>query len=398
VRHRVRDIDFWRGFCLIVIVIDHVPGNWLERLTPKNFGLSDAAEAFVFLSGVSAGLVYLPKTKSRGFTWITSACMRRAFKLYYVHILLTLCALVLFAVIYRSSGVDALSSVPFFSLDFGSYANVFAFLTLSYQLAWFGVLPFYVVSMLWAPVALVLTLRDPRLALGASGMLYLAARAYGHAHMFPDGPNPNGLFNLFNLVAWQFIFTIGIVCAATWPGRECRTWPKLLALSGVIVVGGLIVKTDAFGLISGLAEGTLPHLDANKAGLGLGRLIHFMALAYLVAVASVFLPYVAQLINSAAGRTFQVLGRNSLAIFFLGSLLSAGGRAAVTLSSVKAPWINLSVLAAAYTSVSVAVLLAAGLWIERRNSVSNAQEQGSVADTRVVEGALSPSREPNLGA
>jgi len=395
-RHRVPDIDFWRGFFLIVIVIDHIPGNLFDRLTPMNFGFSDAAEAFVFLSGVSAGLVYLPKAKARGFSWVTSACMRRAFKLYYTHILLTLCGLVLFVAIYRSSGVEALSTAPFFSLDLRSYANVFALLTLNYQLAWFDVLPLYVVSMLWAPIALILTLRDPRLALAASGTLYLATRLCSHAHVFPDcWPYPNGLY--FNPIAWQLIFTIGIVCAATWPGRECRAWPKLVALSGIIVVGALIVSTDAFGLTPGLERGTLPHLDAYKARLGLGRLIHFMALAYLVALASVLFPYIARMISSAAGRAFQGLGRNSLAVFFFGSLLSAGGRASVALFSVEAPWINSSLLGAAYTSVSVAALFAAGLWIMRRDSLSNALEGGAAAAVQtpspyagLVEGAPQP--------
>ena len=49
--NRIRDIDFWRGAVLIAILIDHIPGNPLENLTPRNFGLSDSAEAFVFLSG-----------------------------------------------------------------------------------------------------------------------------------------------------------------------------------------------------------------------------------------------------------------------------------------------------------------------------------------------------------
>ncbi len=59
--NRVHDIDFWRGAVLIVILVDHIPGNPLEHFTPRNFGLSDSAEAFVFLSGLSVGLIYLPR-------------------------------------------------------------------------------------------------------------------------------------------------------------------------------------------------------------------------------------------------------------------------------------------------------------------------------------------------
>ena len=48
---------------LIAILIDHIPGNPLENWTPRNFGLSDSAEAFVFLSGLSVGLIYVPSAR-----------------------------------------------------------------------------------------------------------------------------------------------------------------------------------------------------------------------------------------------------------------------------------------------------------------------------------------------
>ena len=64
--NRIRDIDFWRGAVLVAILVDHIPGNLLENLTPSNFGLSDSAEAFVFLSGLSVGMIYLPRAQKRG--------------------------------------------------------------------------------------------------------------------------------------------------------------------------------------------------------------------------------------------------------------------------------------------------------------------------------------------
>jgi peptidoglycan/LPS O-acetylase OafA/YrhL len=49
-------IDFWRGFALITIFINHIPGNFFERYTFSQYGISDAAELFVFLAGWSIGL------------------------------------------------------------------------------------------------------------------------------------------------------------------------------------------------------------------------------------------------------------------------------------------------------------------------------------------------------
>ena len=50
-------IDFWRGFALVSIFINHIPGIWYERLTHRNLSISDSAELFVFLAGWSLGLL-----------------------------------------------------------------------------------------------------------------------------------------------------------------------------------------------------------------------------------------------------------------------------------------------------------------------------------------------------
>src|SRR5260370_20228350 len=55
---RIDGIDFWRGFALLTIFIDHMPESIFQHVTQKNFGFSDAAELFVFLSGVSIALAY----------------------------------------------------------------------------------------------------------------------------------------------------------------------------------------------------------------------------------------------------------------------------------------------------------------------------------------------------
>ncbi|MDP2781934.1 OpgC domain-containing protein, partial [Devosia sp.] len=51
-------LDMFRGVALVMIFINHVPGTLYESFTNRNFGFSDAAEAFVFMSGMAAGLAY----------------------------------------------------------------------------------------------------------------------------------------------------------------------------------------------------------------------------------------------------------------------------------------------------------------------------------------------------
>ena len=55
---RIDGIDCWRGLALLMIFIDHLPENVFQHVTQQNFGFSDAAEVFVFLSGVSVALAY----------------------------------------------------------------------------------------------------------------------------------------------------------------------------------------------------------------------------------------------------------------------------------------------------------------------------------------------------
>src|SRR5580704_14279789 len=51
-------IDVMRGMALLMIFVDHIPGNLLSSATLQNFGFSDAAEVFVFLAGMSSMLAY----------------------------------------------------------------------------------------------------------------------------------------------------------------------------------------------------------------------------------------------------------------------------------------------------------------------------------------------------
>ena len=92
-RKRIPEIDFWRGFALVVILVDHIAWNGLDYLTPQNFGFSDGAEAFVFLSGVSVSLAYAPTLQKAGFGRLVKRCATRAAKLYLVQIAMVACSI-----------------------------------------------------------------------------------------------------------------------------------------------------------------------------------------------------------------------------------------------------------------------------------------------------------------
>ena len=53
-------LDLFRGVGLWMIFLDHVPDDFVSWLTLRNYGFSDAAEVFVFISGYLAGYIYGP--------------------------------------------------------------------------------------------------------------------------------------------------------------------------------------------------------------------------------------------------------------------------------------------------------------------------------------------------
>jgi hypothetical protein len=44
-------LDLFRGAANWAIFVDHIPNNAVAWLTTKNYGFSDAADLFVFISG-----------------------------------------------------------------------------------------------------------------------------------------------------------------------------------------------------------------------------------------------------------------------------------------------------------------------------------------------------------
>jgi hypothetical protein len=235
---------------------------------------------------------------------------------------------------------------------------------LSHQLGYFNILPLYIVLMLWAPVAVALALRGPLLALTVSIGLYAAARAFDLN--LPNWPEPGGWF--FNPIAWQLVFTLGLVAAVLWRDGLPRPAPWLLALSALTVVGAALIVTNEGGFAPGLRDTATAHLDVAKQDLGLARLIHFVALAYLIATATVFGRFIAPVVRGAFGNAVQSLGRNSLSIFVAGSFLSASGQAALAAASPHASAGVERFVGLAYTVASIIALFAVAYWIECRKA------------------------------
>ena len=90
-------VDFWRGFALITIFIDHVPGLFYSRYTLVNVSISDAADLFVFLAGWSLRLMADGGGRHMPTRDVMLRLLARALELYAAQVLITMLAIALLA-------------------------------------------------------------------------------------------------------------------------------------------------------------------------------------------------------------------------------------------------------------------------------------------------------------
>src|SRR5262252_9749675 len=80
-------LDFFRGVGLWMIFLDHIPDDVVSWLTLRNYGFSDAAEFFVYISGYLLGFIYAPIVASGHFLPALKRLWLRAWQMYVAHIL-----------------------------------------------------------------------------------------------------------------------------------------------------------------------------------------------------------------------------------------------------------------------------------------------------------------------
>lgn len=319
-------LDVFRGLSLVMIFINHVPGTIYEHLTTKNFGFSDAAEGFVLMSGIAAGLAYMRYFAGHGPYWAGVARLwRRAWQLYMVHIVTTVMAI----------GVAAATALWFH--DFGMmqqlqieklYQKPLGFLIgvplLGHQLGYANILPLYAVLMIAAPLLIWLALRFPRALLAVSVLLWFVVSLFWWN--IPNYPNRYGWF--LNPMSWQLLFVLGLLTGIAmkrgqrfvpvrgWLLAVCAGW--LLLTLGVTQVQAV---SDRFGhgmwLVKEYLHAPWIVTSFDKGFLTLPRLTHALALAYVLSA----FPAVRQACGSAVAAPFALLGRHALPVFGMGVVL-----------------------------------------------------------------------------
>src|SRR5437762_14314365 len=83
-------LDLFRGMGLWMIFLDHIPHDVVSWLTLRNYGFSDAAEFFVFISGYLVGWLYAPIVRGGLLLAAVKRLRTRLPQLYIAHIMLFL--------------------------------------------------------------------------------------------------------------------------------------------------------------------------------------------------------------------------------------------------------------------------------------------------------------------
>jgi hypothetical protein len=326
-------LDLFRGIANWAIFLDHIPDNVVNWVTTRNYGFSDAADLFVFISGYTASFVYARMMLERGFLVGATRLTKRVWQLYVAHIILF--------VIY-------IAAISYLALRFGDSEIINEFnvaglvdqatetlrqgLILKFKPVNLDVLPLYIVLMGFFPPVLWMMLRQPNPTMIASIVLWLAARHFGwNFQAYPAGTW------YFNPYCWQVLFVFGSWCALGGTRTEQARWLINSSIALYLCFAYLL-----FALVMTMA-GKFPDFGAlfpdwlysafnpnDKTNLAPYRFVHFIVIVFLVVR---FLPKDWPGLEWKVFDPVIVCGQQSLAVFCVGVFLSFVGHFELMMSS-----------------------------------------------------------------
>ena len=324
-------LDLFRGVANWAIFLDHIPDNVVNWITTRNYGFSDAADLFVFISGYTASFVYARMMLERGFIVGATRLTKRVWQLYVAHIILF--------VIY-------IASISYLALRFGDSELVNEFnvvglidnatetlrqgLFLKFKPVNLDVLPLYIVLMGLFPPVLWLMLRQPNWTMVAAIVLWLVSRQTGWN--LPAYPTGTWYFNPF---AWQVLFIFGAWCALGGARQSAAVIMHPATLWFCIAYMILALVMTMAGRFPAFGE-LFPHWlystfnPNDKTNLAPYRFLHFVVIVILV------IRFVPKDWSGLEWKIFDplvVCGQQSLAVFCVGVFLSFVGHFMLSLSS-----------------------------------------------------------------
>ena len=240
---KLRDgrLDFWRGLCLIDMVLVHSimlgnlpcsPFAWMLGAEYTRF----AAGGFVFISGLSVGAIYLPRLSKPGGPWTTyKRVWTRAGYVLLVHYASTL-----FVPLYWALRAD--SPPP----PLGTLLRQTVLLQSGHDL-----LPFYVVMLLLAPAMLALLKRPGRMGWPGWSLAAISVGVFTFGTYYPDAIRLP-LQTTFTLTLWQLFFVAGVLIGANLKRYDALPTVGKIGFTAFFCIGTAILSLLAYGKYFGL--------------------------------------------------------------------------------------------------------------------------------------------------
>jgi hypothetical protein len=323
-------LDLFRGVANWAIYLDHIPDNVVNWITTRNYGFSDAADLFVFISGYTASFVYARMMIERGFLVGATRLTKRVWQLYVAHIILFVIYIVSIGYLaLRFSDTNIINEFNVAGLVDNPIETLRQGLLLKFKPVNLDVLPLYIALMGLFPPVLWIMLRQPNLTMLASIALWLAARQFGwNLHAYPAG------VWYFNPFCWQVLFVFGSWCAlgGARKSRAVIDSPYTLYFCIAYLIFALVMtmagKFPDFGAL--FPDWLYSTFNPNdKTNLAPYRFLHFVVIVILV------IRFVPKDWEGLQWRVFDpviVCGQQSLAVFCVGVFLSFVGHFTLLLS------------------------------------------------------------------
>ena len=226
-------IDLLRGFCIFVMVVDHIGGetSWLYGLTGGNRFVVSAAEGFLLLSGFSLGMVHQVVIRKHGVRAMIGKVLGRVWLLYSVSVILTI----------AFAAVSNMLADPYIELMTPAQGRIdFALSVITFHRTYSltDILVLYTLLMLMAGPLLWLIAR------GYTGYVLAASiTAWFVAQVWPDRiPRAWQITDGgFPFSAWQLMFVVGMTLGFHRRRIAHYLKPGALVAAGLAFVAALVV-------------------------------------------------------------------------------------------------------------------------------------------------------------
>ena len=279
-------LDLLRGLAVFAMIVDHVGGasSWLYPLTGGNRFFVSAAEAFVFIAGLTFGIVYSGIIVKQGIAAAMVKALKRSWSLYLLTLALTFSfAAVSLALRLPWAPALSLETLPAWTLGVVTLHQTYLYTDIP--------LLYAVLIFAAAPLLVALANGQTRFVVAGSWLVWALWQVTPEHAQVPWAIKDN---TIFNIAAWQLLFVNGLAIGfhrRALERRLARLSPAVvLAVTGTLFAGlvALWFTQERPGGLVGPGSFLSEQLH-GKADVRLGRVAAFalfFAFAYsLVTVA-----------------------------------------------------------------------------------------------------------------